>query len=86
MIFRRAVLASALLLLGVGVAPSNSAVAESGSVLTAGAHIYELTESAKFILRGRRPSRARRRVRTHLRRRSASSPWTPTVTPSGSAW
>ena len=56
MIFRRAVLASALLLLGAGVAPSASAVAESVSVLTAGAHVYELTESAKFILRGRRPS------------------------------
>ncbi len=56
MIDRRAVLAGALLVLGAGVAPSNSAVAESGSVLTAGAHIYELTESAKFILRGRRPS------------------------------
>ena len=56
MIRRRVVLASALLLLAVGVAPPASAVAQDGSVLTAGAHVYELTESARFILRGRRPS------------------------------
>src|SRR5436853_2365300 len=55
MIRRRVVLASALLL-AVGVAPPASAVAQDGSVLTAGAHVYELTEGARFILRGRPPS------------------------------